>query len=358
MSRGWSSSADRVMAAASEKALDTLLHLGIDLSQPIDIFTIIEQSQIWLMFQPAPRLYGAYLPVGSTVGIIINAHHPLGLQRFTAAHEFAHHVLGHGPVIDDEPRVIPGHRLTATGALQERAAQAFAANFLMPLELVNTAMRRMDLPLRPEDMSALDVYQLALEVGVSYAAIVAQLQTLHKITAATAARLRRVPPQRIKEEIGGGTRPLNPWADTWPAGPKDAGHLLRPRVDDEIHIRLPETPSTGYVWTLPEDRVADHRNGSESEPAAQPYLLLVADTFTPTAAPGSGVIGAGGWRHLVLRVARPGRFSLQLAKRRRWQRSAPPVEVFSVELDALARRTGEYDRGLSEQQKSLLSLAA
>jgi predicted secreted protein len=167
-----------------------------------------------------------------------------------------------------------------------------------------------------------------------------------------------VPPQHIKEEIGEGTRPLNPWADAWPVGPKDAGHLLRPRVEDEIHIRLPEMPSTGYVWTLPEDLVAEHRNGGESGPAVQPYLQLIADTFTPTTAPSSGVIGAGGWRHLALRITRPGRFSLQLGKRRRWQRSAAPVEVFSVDLDASARRTGEYDRGLSEQQKALLSLAA
>jgi Zn-dependent peptidase ImmA (M78 family)/predicted secreted protein len=348
----------RARADASSKALDTLFELGVDLGRPIDIFDIIERSRIWLMFQPMPRLYGVYLPVDATPGIIINSNHPLGLQRFTAAHEFGHYILQHGPTIDDQRRIGPGRPPDTAGALKEIAAQAFAAGFLMPLELVNVSMRGLGMPLEPSGMTPRQVYLLALELGVSYAAMASQLVVLHKVSPAEGAQLRKIQPQMIKRDLGRGTRPEDPWADAWPVGPADSGRLLRPRVGDEIRISLPETPSTGYVWTCPHDLVQDQRLESASDSMAHVPLSLVDNDFEPSGDPKKGLLGAGGWRHLVLRVNQPGNYTLQLGKRRRWQKTAAPVEVFKIDIGAVARRTGDYDSGLSERQKPFLPSAA
>src|SRR5437016_3883857 len=71
--------------------------LQTDLSGPVDIFQTIWDAGIWLMFQPLDSLYGMLFidgPTGSP-GILINSQHPPSLQRYTAAHEYAHYVLGH-----------------------------------------------------------------------------------------------------------------------------------------------------------------------------------------------------------------------------------------------------------------------
>jgi Zn-dependent peptidase ImmA (M78 family)/predicted secreted protein len=345
----WVPPAQRAQAEASETALMTLLKLGVDLSRPIDIFRIIEDSQIWLMFQPVQRLYGAYIPVDSTYGIILNALHPLGLQRFTAAHEYGHFVLGHGASLDDQDQIEAG-----TGVVNEMAAQAFAANFLMPAELVNTSLKQLGYPLQPDRMGPADVYKLALHLGVTYPAAVTQLRAMHKISPSDAAVLRRVPTQRVKQEIGRGSRPSNPWADAWPVGVEANGQELRPRVDDEIRLHLPEMPATGYVWVLPEDVVQDERAESGIEPLADTYLGLLDDDFEP-AMQDEEIVSAGGTRHFALRVRRPGRFSVRLSKRRRFQKSAAPLEEFAVMVDAEPKRTERENQGLSERQKVLLA---
>ncbi len=71
----------------------------------VEIFDIIEEQQIWLLFQKLQGLYGAYKRHGGVAGIIINSQHPLTLQRYTAAHEYGHHVLGHDASADDEDRI-------------------------------------------------------------------------------------------------------------------------------------------------------------------------------------------------------------------------------------------------------------
>ena len=110
-------------------------------------------------------------------GIIVNSQHPLTLQRYTAAHEYGHHALGHDASADDESG-FTGDRQN----LQEVAAQAFAGEFLMPLQLVNYTLRTMGLPGQYLPLTARQMYQLALELGVSYGAAVTQLVGQHKLT--------------------------------------------------------------------------------------------------------------------------------------------------------------------------------
>src|SRR5205807_5330684 len=81
------------------------LRLHTPLDRPIDIFKIIASADVWLMFQPLSRLFGAYERVNSSAGILINSNHPVALQRSTAAHEYGHHVLGHASHFDAEEQI-------------------------------------------------------------------------------------------------------------------------------------------------------------------------------------------------------------------------------------------------------------
>jgi Zn-dependent peptidase ImmA (M78 family) len=341
---------DGARAAASEHA-----RLGTPLDAPIDVFDVIQRSGIWLMFQPLRNLYGAYERVGDAAGIIINAKQPPSLQRFTAAHEYGHHVLGHAPSLDDETHIQPDGELPNPG---EQAAQTFAAHFLMPPQLVETALGRLGLPASPARLTPQAVYLLSLELGVSYAATVNQLAMLGKIERDYAAALRRFSPKQIKAEIAQAPRARNDRVDTWLLREEDRGRVLRPRVLDELYTYLPEMPSSGYLWSLITPQALDTRAGSRPGASGTPPLALLRDDFeaAPSAAEGLRY-GAGATRRLAWRVLRPGQHRLELAQRRPWLRSGAPARTWTVDLHVAAPQTGEAKRGLSEWQKPLLVAA-
>jgi len=79
----------------------------------------------------------------------------------------------------------------------------------MPLQLVNYTLRTMGLYGKYLPLTARQVYQLALELGVSYSAAVTQLVVQHKLTAAAGQRLQRESPLAIKAQLAG-LRPTDP----------------------------------------------------------------------------------------------------------------------------------------------------
>ena len=343
-------SPDGVNAAAHEHArLKTRL-------SPVDIFDVIEQSGIWLMFQPLNNLYGAYERVGDAAGIIVNAKHPPSLQRFTAAHEYGHHVLGHTTSLDDEGHILPEGQMLSP---HENAAQTFAAYFLMPPPLVDAVLQHHGLPEEPKRLAPQEAYLVSLDLGVSYAAALNHLATLGKIDREVAAELRRYPPKRIKSEITGRVRPRNDRADTWRLREQDTGRLIRPRLNDELVADLPELPSSGYIWTVAEGAVAGPvGHHPPPETAGEAALALVDDAFVVAVPSGQGMrYGSGGTRRLVFKVLRFGRHRLLLAKRRPWLPADPPSAIWMIELDVASPRTGATNRGLSERQKPLVAFA-
>lgn len=168
----------------------------------------------------------------------------------------------------------------------------------------------------------------------------------------------------MKREIGRGTRPQDPWADAWPLEQDDAGKTVFPRVDDELRISLPESPSTGYIWACTAPTVVD-RSGRPSEGNSagvtgaedvQGDLALVESAFEPRAGHPDPRYGAGGLRHFAFRVLRPGQHTLRLVRRRPWQLDAG-ADTFEVRLVVSPKRTGVSDYGLSEHQKPLVAAA-
>jgi Zn-dependent peptidase ImmA (M78 family)/predicted secreted protein len=355
---------DRARARGSEEAARQHAQLKTDQTRPIDVFGIVEQSGIWLMFQPLRSLYGAYMREGAVPGIIVNSNHPLSVRRFTAAHEYGHHVLGHAPKVDDERNLNTQFQGIDP---DEAAAQAFAANFLMPLQLVNTMLRQMGLPLEPGEMSPGQVYLLSLNLGSSYPATINQLLTFGKIKPEIATALRKAKPKDIKTTIGRGQRPPRVWADAWQVEADETGKTLYPKVEDVLHVALPETPSTGYVWSVDDPEIIDATQLNDEARANPPdaFLSMEGSSFegsgsdqgSPNWQDGPLRFGTGGTRHLVFRALRPGEFTLRLQKRRPWER-ASDAETFAVDLRILQAGTGGIEQGLSPRQWPWLQAAA
>jgi len=316
-------------------------HLGRHtlLDRPIDVFGIIENAGIWLMFQPLGHLYGAYERAGDVAGILLNSKHPVSLQRFTAAHEYGHYKLGHEPHLDGKEDI------EALGKVAEEvAAQAFAADFVMPLQLVNRTLRRFGLPIAAPQLSPHVVYRLALELGASYSATVTQLVALKKLSAQSASVFLKQRPIALKRDLAG-VRPEDSRADVWIVDKSQIGRELSPRVNDEIHVVLDEMPSTGFIWTADITRDDPHNGLSLVREAFESELGSDVDSLT---------YGEVGRRHLVFSPRRPGSYGIRLVKRRPWETTVAS-EVFEVGLTAVGRPTGEADRGLVERQKVLLA---
>jgi Zn-dependent peptidase ImmA (M78 family)/predicted secreted protein len=233
--------------------------LHSDLSRPIDIFRTVQELGIWLNSRPLGNLFGFYLRQGDALGICLNAGHPETLQRYTCAHELGHHVLGHESNLDEAADIDgpPG----GTPA-QERAAQIFAGNFLMPLGLVNRVLRRLDL--YGERLTASDVYQVSRELDVSYTAAVWRLRSLDRIDGSTAARYAKAGAAAAKAILRGGQPYGSARADLWVIDKAGDGAIGRCRVGDEVLLRLEENRSTGFVWNI-EEPIFAHSNEPRDE---------------------------------------------------------------------------------------------
>jgi predicted secreted protein len=93
-----------------------------------------------------------------------------------------------------------------------------------------------------------------------------------------------------------------------------SGSTLSLSVGDEIVVRVPEMPTSGYAWTVN---------------AVDPVLRLVESTFVAPAGNGSEAApGAGGQRVIRLRAAAAGAAGAELALKRPWE--AEPTETFTV----------------------------
>lgn len=111
---------------------------------PINVERLANQCGALVLKAPFPdALSGLVFPVGDGAVIGINADHHENRQRFTLAHELGHFLLSHHEAggtaqssfhVDLEDTTPPGYDWR-----QERAANDFAADLLMPRRLVQRA---------------------------------------------------------------------------------------------------------------------------------------------------------------------------------------------------------------------------
>lgn len=334
-----SAAVDQALRKGSQEAQRELRRLHLSPKERVEIFEVIEQAGVWLMFQPLDHLYGFYRRLNGAAGIVIHAAHPLTLQRSTAAHEYGHHVLHHDVSLD------PANYLEAPFSElppDEAAAQSFAANFLMPLQLVNRMLPRVGLPREPGSVSAEQAYELSVLMGTSYQATVNQLQALHKIDWRAARSLRKERPIEIKTRIADGRRPENARADVWHIDERYDGEQIAVRVDDELHVTLVEQPTGGARWLATD----------------APHGLALLDSWREPAPVQTDRVtyGRPRMRHLWFRVTDPGEatVSLVLARPQNPDRSAAS---FRLDVAIAERRTGITEQGVSRLQQPQLFAA-
>nr|MBA3915349.1 ImmA/IrrE family metallo-endopeptidase [Terriglobales bacterium] len=190
--------------------------LGVDTATPpIDIAGAIAAAEVPLFWRRLPRVLGLYInEQGSRPGILVNNALPHGARRHTAAHELGHHLLSHTTHVDDGSTVevtldeddateVPVRR-RAGWPEQEKAAEAFAAWFLMPRRAVRSAMTRLRIS---DPTSALDVYRMSLLLGTSYRSTARHLPNLRLATHGQASSWLRVAPGRLKAQLDRGAEP-------------------------------------------------------------------------------------------------------------------------------------------------------
>lgn len=229
------------------EALRERQRLGDPDSYPFDIFSAIKSAGIWLMFQPLKNLYGFYQRTKDASGIVIHEGHPMTLQRYTAAHEYGHHVLGHIHSLDGRTE-IEVDPTNGENSLQEVAAQAFAGALLMPFPLIRRVCNELSIDITKP--SRVNVYDLSLRFGVSYQAMRIQLRAYDLISYGTFDELD-CSPLDIKTRLGDGEPPVDHRAELWIID-EDSDLLdnLSIQIADEVVIQIKEIRSSGYRWRL------------------------------------------------------------------------------------------------------------
>lgn len=247
------------------EAAGLLEDAGVDQTQPVDVFGLIDRLDLWLTFVPMDATLGACLPVGRG-GIMITTRRQPAVQRYTAAHEIGHWTLDHGHAWFDDEEAI----LRPSAPERERIAQLFAAYLVMPPPLVEATARHHGIEAgSPEPPQA---YLVARDMRVSYEAAVRQMAELDVISAQDRDRLLLVSPLTAKRALAHGIRPVVGNADIWPIDERWNGAHLDVTTQDEIVIALPENRTTGYRWMSQADLIAR----AEVKPRAA-RLPLVGD---------------------------------------------------------------------------------
>ncbi|MFJ2504067.1 ImmA/IrrE family metallo-endopeptidase [Microbacterium sp. NPDC087592] len=280
--------------------------MGIGDDEVVDVYDVIRRMGIWLVFNKFEGLLGAMSREG-TGGIIINPDRPLGMQRYTAAHELGHYVL-HS---DLDTSWDTTAEIMGSTSIHEQEAQAFASAFLMPRKLINLTLGRLHSPGTPLD--ATTVYAASRDVGVSYEAMLVHLAQMKKLSAAEFHALRRVKPATVKKRLGG-TDSRTTVNQVWTVDAQHGLSALTVNEGDEIAVTLPENPTTGYRW--------------HSHPSG---LDLVDDQFLLRE---DAAVGEGGTRRLVYQAHEAGAVDQIVEERRPFN---PDDSVASWRLRATVR---------------------
>lgn len=131
---------------AREKARDIVREFGVK-AAPVPVERIIKARNIVLQYAPLEEDLSGMAYIKDGVGIIgINALHHPNRQRFSAAHELAHHVL-HAEEIKKAVHVDKGFRVLFRDDVSSQGidplevdANAFASELLMPHDLLKIAL--------------------------------------------------------------------------------------------------------------------------------------------------------------------------------------------------------------------------
>lgn len=307
---------------------------------PVDVFAIIARLDLPLMVRPLKGLLGAYINTPAP-GILVTTERPLSIQRFTAAHELGHRLMGHRPSLDDEDQILRRGTVEALRLrdrldnYQEAEADAFAAALLMPKWLIQLHCIRQGWRMRDLDRPHV-IYQLSLRLGGSYEATVRTLERHDMISQDTREALLAVPRKSLKVALLGDFKPKDYKGDVWLVTERDQGGRLEGSQTDHLIVALTESAAAGYLWDM--------------TPVEAAGFMAVSDLRTDVE---PDVVGGPCSRRFLAAATEEARGTLTLHHRRPWV----PGEV----LDSLSIRmdfTGPEAKGLSRAERHLWVEAA
>jgi len=220
-----SMSSRRTLADKALKASITArLKAGRDLISPICIYGLAEAHGVRVTFTPI-NMEGMYQR-GAPPRIYLSSKRPLPRRTYNCAHEFGHHVLGHGSSIDE---LREKQTVRPWDVPEEYSADTFASYVLMPtLGLRHAFVSR---GLKPETATPIELFRIACQFGVGYDSLVTHLLWGEQLIGhARAEALRKHGPKSLRAQILGQLtpQPLIVADDAWASPSIDAevGHLL------------------------------------------------------------------------------------------------------------------------------------
>lgn len=281
----------------------------------IDVFGMLVDQDIPVMFRPLRNLLGAYIN-DPDQGVMVTTQRPLPVQRFTAAHELGHAALGHEASFDEEDILM--RALFDTGARfdpREIQANAFATQLLTPQWLIVEHMNRQGWK-RELLTNPVIVYQLALRMGSSYTATCYALNECKGIDRRTCENLLKVKPKVIKQALAKPYEPERWYGDVWLVTERDHGMVLEGSRTDLVVVRMPEHANSGYVWEfgdLVDAGLTIREDGRISEDNQHIGGIVFRNIIAEAENGASG--------HVSLREVRP------------WQPAGKPLNSMELEVD-------------------------
>ena len=295
----------------------------------IDVFGMLVNRDIPVMFRPLKNLLGAYLDDPGQ-GVMVTTQRSLPVQRFTAAHELGHAALGHEASFDEEEILTRALFVTeASYDTREIQANAFATELLTPQWLIVHHMTRQGW--KGENLTdPVVVYQLALRMGSSYAATCYALAECRGIDRSTCDRLLMVKPKAIKQSLAKPYEPKNWYEDVWLVTERDNSMVLQGSRSDLVVLKMQEHANSGYVWQFGDllDAGLAIREDGRASSGQQHIGGIVFRTVIAEAQN-----GASG--HVNLREVRP------------WQPTGKPLNSMELDVDL----SGPVPAGLHSAQR-------
>lgn len=312
-----------------------LKEIGLEVGR-LDVYNVIEQLQIPLIFKAMDGLLGAFLPNPSP-GVLITTSRSSAIQRFTAAHELGHAMLGHRPSLDDESIL---RRLTRPqlqrGVRQEEEANFFATTFMLPSWLVSHHVSKQGWN-REDLLNPFNLYQLSLRVGLSFSATCVGLRQRNLISTHDATELIQIAPKQLKQASLGRVQPPNFHRDVWHLTRADNNSNLESHIQDYFVVEVTENSGAGYRW----DFVELERSG-----------VTIVDDYR--AALDNDAVGSPTVRRIILKWDEPQFLEVNLHHARPWENGKSALET--IHFTANVRES--INEGLSEMTRRRLLGAA
>lgn len=169
---------------------------NININTPISVFDAVEKAGLELRFRSEPTLEGMYFKDERV--ILVSVHRPIGRQAFTCAHELGHHAFGHGTRVDNSQQFIS----IDSKPQEEKAADLFAAHFLMPLMGIKNDLKKRNWNIK--ELKPHQAFVISSLYGVSYEALLNHLRyNSTMLSENTFQELSQVKPKSIKTSLLG-----------------------------------------------------------------------------------------------------------------------------------------------------------